>query len=56
MIIASIVDFLGFNGFIRVSKYFNSGEPGPAIFGLVISILYLILAGWSGFLYFKIFK
>ena len=56
MIIASIVDFLGFNGFMRVAKYFNANEPAPAVFGLVISILYLVLAIWSGFLYFKVFK
>lgn len=56
MIIASIVDFLGFNGFMRVSKYFNQNEPAPAVFGLVISILYLVLSLWSGYLYFRIFK
>lgn len=56
MIIISIVDFLGFNGYIRVSRMFSEGNPLPAVFGLVVSILYDVLAIWSGYLYYKIFR
>jgi hypothetical protein len=56
MIVISIVDFLGFNGFIRVSQMFKANNPLPAVFGLIVSIIYLVLAIFSGFLYFKIFK
>lgn len=56
MIVVSIVDFLGFNGFIRVSKMFAAGSAGTAIFGLIISILYLVLSLWSGYLYYRIFR
>lgn len=56
MIVISIVDFLGFNGFIRVSYMFKNGNPAAGVFGLVVSIIYLILAVFSGYLYFRIFK
>lgn len=53
-IVISIVDFLGFNGFIRVSRMFNDGTPLPAIFGLVVSIVFLLMAAASGYVYFRI--
>ncbi len=56
MIVASIVDFLGFNGFIMVSKNFKNNASAPAVIGLVVSILYLVLSIWSGYLYYKIFR
>lgn len=56
LIIISIVEFLGFNGFMRVSREFKEGHPAAGVFGLIVSVLYLVLALWSGYLYFRIFK
>ena len=55
-IVISIIDFLGFNGFIRVVNMFNAGNAAAGIFGLVVSILWILIAVWSGFLYFRICK
>jgi ABC-type arginine transport system permease subunit len=56
MIVISIVDFLGFNGFIRVSKEFANEDKAGGAFGIVISIIYLCLAIGSSYLYFRIFR
>lgn len=56
MIVISIVDFLGFNGFIRVKNMFSDGNPAAGAFGLIISIIYLILVVWSAYLYYRIFR
>jgi hypothetical protein len=50
------VDFLGFNGFIRVADMFKIGNGAAGVFGLIVSILFLLIAGLSGFIYFKICK
>ena len=55
-IVISIIDFLGFNGFIRVANMFKIGAAAAGIFGLVVSILWLLIAAWSAFLYFRICK
>lgn len=56
MIVISIVSFLGFNGFIAVSYNFSVGNTAAAALGLIVSIIYLVLALWSSYLYFRIFK
>ena len=55
-IVISIVDFLGFNGFIRVADMFNNNNAIAGILGLVVSIGFLLVAVWSSYLYFRIFK
>ena len=56
LIVISIINFLGFNGFIRVHDNFSHGNPGPAVFGLIISIINLGLGLFSAVLYYKIFR
>lgn len=55
-VVIAIVDFLGFNGFILVSKLFKEGRGGVGAFSLIISMLWLAIAIWSGYIYFRIFK
>ena len=55
-IVLSIVDFLGFNGFIRVADMFKNNNAVAGIFGLVISIVYVLMAFLSSYVYFRIFK
>ena len=55
-IVISIVDFLGFNGFIKVSNLFNNNQAVAGIIALITSIVYLLVAVWSSYLYFRIFK
>jgi hypothetical protein len=43
-IIISIVDFLGFNGFIRVSQQYKDGHGFQGTLGLIVSIIYILLA------------
>jgi len=52
----SIVDFLGFNGFIRVAYLFNNGQAVSGILALVVSIGFIAMALFSGFLYYKVFR
>lgn len=52
----SIIDFLGFNGFIRVHRNFSAHYVGNAVFGLIISIIFLAMALGSSVLYFQIFR
>lgn len=56
MIALSIVGFPGFNGFIQVSTQFNNKDVAGGVFAIVIAILFLSLAGFSAFLYYKIFR
>lgn len=56
LIVISIVDFLGFNGFIRVHNNFTYGHAGTAVFGLIISLIYMSLGLISSWLYYKIFR
>lgn len=55
-IIASIVDFLGFNGFIRVSEMFGEGRGGAGALGLVVSLLFLGMGVFTSFIYIQIFR
>lgn len=43
-IVISIVDFLGFNGFIRVSDLFSAGSGFTAVLSLIVSLIYLLIA------------
>lgn len=56
LITISIIDFLGFNGFIRVNRNFSNHQVGNAVFGLIISIIFLAMALGSSVLYFQIFR
>jgi hypothetical protein len=56
MIVASIVDFLGFNGFIMVANNFKIHNSAAAVIGLVVSIIYLVLSLFSSYLYYRIFR
>jgi hypothetical protein len=47
-IVISIVDFLGFNGFIRVSNLFSIGAGFTAVLSLIISLIFLLVAVLSG--------
>lgn len=55
-ITVSIVDFLGFNGFIRVAQLFNQGNGAAGAIALVVSILFLAIAVLSGYVFFRICK
>lgn len=53
-VVASIGDFLGFNGFVRVSELFKDGDGGAAVLGLIVSLIFLGMAAYSSFIYVKI--
>ena len=55
-IVAAIGNFLGFNGFVRVSEMFGAGRGAAAVFGLIVSLVFLAMAVFSGFIYFRIVK
>jgi hypothetical protein len=55
-IVGSIVNFLGFNGFIRVSEMFEAGRGGAGALGLIVSLLYLGMGIYSSFIYFRIVR
>lgn len=46
-VVVSIVDFLGFNGFVRVGDNFSSGHGGAGVLGLLVSLCFLGMAGLS---------
>ena len=52
----SIVDFLGFNGFIMVADLFNNGQAIAGILSLVVSIGFVIMALFSAYLYYRCWK
>ena len=43
-IVVAIVDFLGFNGFIRVSDLYAAGDGFTGTLALIVSIVYMCLA------------
>jgi hypothetical protein len=47
-IMISIVDFVGFNGFIKVSNLFSAGIGSKAVLALIISLIFLLVAVLSG--------
>jgi hypothetical protein len=47
-IMISIVDFVGFNGFIKVSNLFSAGTGSKAVLALIISLIFLLVAVLSG--------
>jgi hypothetical protein len=47
-IVISIVDFLGFNGFIKVANLFKIGAGFSAVLALIISLIFLLVAVLSG--------
>lgn len=51
-VIGAIVDFLGFNGFIRVSELFKEGRGGAGALALIVSLLLLAMAAYSAFIVF----
>lgn len=55
-IVISIVDFLGFNGFVRAAQMFQQGRGGAGFIGLIVSIIFLAMAIYSAFILVKIFK
>jgi hypothetical protein len=55
-VFVSIVDFLGFNGFIRVNKNFVQGKGGAGTLGLLVSLIFLAMALFSGFIFVKIIR
>jgi cytochrome c oxidase subunit IV len=55
-IVISIVDFLGFNGFVRVHKAFTNGQGGAGVLGLLCSIIFLSMGIFSSFIYVKIWR
>ena len=55
-IIGSMVDFLGFNGFMRVSEMYKAERGGAATLGLIVSLLYLAMGLYSAFIYAKILR
>lgn len=55
-IVISIVDFLGFNGFIRAADMFQQGRGGAGFLGLTVSIIFLAMAIYSAFILVKVFR
>jgi hypothetical protein len=55
-IVISIVDFLGFNGFVRVSSNFKAGRGAAGAIGLICSLTFLSMAGLSILVYIKIVR
>lgn len=55
-VIGSIVDFLGFNGFIRVSELFKEGRGGAGVLALIVSLLFLAMGVYSAFIVFIVWK
>jgi multisubunit Na+/H+ antiporter MnhG subunit len=55
-IVGSIVDFLGFNGFMRVSEMYKAERAGAATLGLIVALLYLAMGLYSAFIYVKILR
>lgn len=55
-IIGSIVDFLGFNGFMRVSEMYKEDRGGAGTLGLIVSLLFLAMGLYSAFIYIKILR
>lgn len=55
-IVISIVDFLGFNGFIRAADMFQQGRGGAGFLGLTVSIIFLAMAVFSAFILVKVFR
>lgn len=53
-ILFSIVNFLGLNGFLRVNKMYDEGQPGAATLGLIVSLIFLSIAAYSTFIYIRI--
>jgi hypothetical protein len=55
-VVASIANFLGFNGFVRVSEMFKEGSAAAGVFGLIVSVIFLGMALFSGFIFFRIVR
>ena len=56
LFIGSIVNFLGFNGFVRVHKQFEEGHGTAAVLGLVVALMFLALSLYSAFIYVLILR
>ena len=56
LLIGSIVNFLGFTGFIRVSKMFDEGHGAAGAIGVVVALLFLGLSIYSGVIYVLILR
>ena len=55
-VIISIVNIFGFNGFIRVSQLFGDGHGFAGVLAVVVSIVFLGVGLFSGFIYFRIMR
>lgn len=55
-IIISIVNVFGFNGFIRVSQLFNEGHGFAGVIAVIISIVFLGVGLFSGFIYVRVMR
>jgi len=53
-IVFSIVHFLGLNGFIRVHQLFEEGRSGAGMLALIVSLIFILIAVYSGFIYIRI--
>jgi hypothetical protein len=53
-IIIAIVDFLGFNGFVKVAQEYNNGRGFQGTLGLVVSLIYVAMAFLSSNLYLRL--
>ena len=55
-IVVSIVDFLGFNGFMRVSEMYKAGRGVAGTLGLIVSLLFLGMGLFSAFIYITVLR
>lgn len=55
-IVISIIYFIGFTGFIASNYLLNNNQTVAGIFSIIVSVIYLLIAIGSGYVYFRIFK
>ncbi len=46
----------GFNGFIRAHTLFESGRGLAGVLTVIVSLIFLLLGLFSGFIYFRILR
>ena len=56
LILISIVNVFGFNGFIRVSQLFSDGHGFAGVLAIVVSLVFMGAGLFSGFIYFRVMR
>ena len=55
-VVISIIGYVGFNGIIKIVNLFENDQVIAALFALVVTIGFLCMAGFSTFLYVKVWR